>query len=318
MIQELSAKGLTITDAMDTYLQENLMHGKVGERMRANKAGRYDPVYKAIKRINVPKARIDQLVALSNTASGDKGYVALSLEAGDSPSLVLANAYLYAAHARERNRYIKANKNRDSDTGSGMKDAEADAIIQWFANLDPANKSAIDALEKGIRLIVADTNKTRVDGGLISSTVVDPYNFYVPLRGLLDQDNPTKEDDSPGFRSTPGLGARGREDRRTTGRYDYATDIVANVFAQNSNAIVRAERNKVGQSFLNLLRSNPSMTEGYAEVLPYAPKKKESRGGKMVEVPDPKAYDDPDMLVVKEDGKSLDAIERSFHEALSR
>jgi hypothetical protein len=303
MIQELSAKGLTITDAMDTYLQENLMHGKVGERMRANKAGLYDPVYKAIKRINVPKARIDQLVALSNTASGDKGYVALSLEAGDSPSLVLANAYLYAAHARERNRYIKANKNRDSDTGSGMKDAEADAIIQWFANLDPANRSAIDALEKGIRLIVADTNKTRVDGGLISSTVVDPYNFYVPLRGLLDQDNPTKEDDSPGFRSTPGLGARGREDRRTTGRYDYATDIVANVFAQNSNAIVRAERNKVGQSFLNLLRSNPSMTEGYAEVLPYAPKKKESRGGKMVEVPDPKAYDDPDMLVVKEDGK---------------
>jgi hypothetical protein len=303
MVQELSAKGLTITDAMDTYLQENLMHGRVGDRISANKAGLYEPVSKAIKRINVPKARIDQLVAMSNAAAGGKGYVSLSLEVGDNPSLVLANAYLYAAHARERNRYIKANKNRDSDTGSGMSDAEANAIIQWFAGLDPANRSAIDALEKGIRLIVADTNQTRVDGGLISSTVVDPYNFYVPLRGLLDQDNPTNEDDSPGNRTTPGLGARGREDRRATGRYDYATDIVANVFAQNSSAIVRAERNKVGQSFLNLLRSDPSMTDAYAEVLPYAPKIKVSRNGKMVEVPDPKAYDDPDILVVKEDGK---------------
>lgn len=303
MIQELSAKGLTITDAMDTYLQENLMHGKVGERIRANKAGLYDPVAKAIKRINVPKARIDQLVSLSNAAAGGKGYVSLSLEVGDNPSLVLANAYLYAAHARERNRYIKANKDKANNSGSGMSDAEASAIIQWFASLDPANSAAIADLEKGIRLIVADTNQTRVDGGLISSTVVDPYNFYVPLRGLLDQDNPTNEDDSPGNRTTPGLGARGREDRRTTGRYDYATDVVANVFAQNSNAIVRAERNKVGQSFLGLLRSDPSMTDAYAEVLPYAPKIKVSRGGKMVEVPDPKAYDQPDILVVKEDGK---------------
>jgi hypothetical protein len=214
MVQELSAKGLTITDAMDTYLQENLMHGKVGERIRANKAGLYDPVAKAIKRINVPKARIDQLVALSNAAAGGKGYVSLSLEVGDNPSLVLANAYLYAAHARERNRYIKANKDKANNSGSGMGDAEASAIIQWFASLDPANSAAIADLEKGIRLIVADTNQTRVDGGLISSTVVDPYNFSVPLRGLLDQDNPTNEDDSPGNRTTPGLGARGREDRR--------------------------------------------------------------------------------------------------------
>jgi len=303
MVQELSAKGLTITDAMDTYLQENLMHGVVGERMRVNKAGLYEPVTKAIKRLNVPKARIDQLATASSTAAGGKGYVALSLETGDNPRLVLANAYLYAAHARERNRYIKANKDKANNSGSGMSDAEASAIMQWFASLDPANKAVIADLEKGIRLIVADTNQTRVDGGLLSPTVVDPYNFYVPLRGLLDQDDVTQEDDNPGNRTTPGFGARGREDRRATGRYDYATDIVANVFAQNSNAIVRAERNKVGQSFLKLLRSDPSLTEAYAKVLPYAPKVKVSRGGKMVEVPDQKAYDRPDILVVKEDGK---------------
>jgi hypothetical protein len=303
MVQELSAKGLTITDAMDTYLQENLMHGVVGERMRVNKAGLYEPVTKAIKRLNVPKARIDQLATASSAAAGGKGYVALSLETGDNPRLVLANAYLYAAHARERNRYIKANKDKANNSGSGMSDAEASAIMQWFASLDPANKAVIADLEKGIRLIVADTNQTRVDGGLLSSSVVDPYNFYVPLRGLMDQDDVTQEDNSPGNRTIPGFGARGREDRRATGRYDYATDIVANVFAQNSNAIVRAERNKVGQSFLKLLRSNPLMTGAYAKVLPYAPKIKVSRNGKMVEIPDPKAYDRPDILVVKEDGK---------------
>jgi hypothetical protein len=316
MVQELSAKGMTITDAMDPYLQEELMHGVVGDKINANQKGLYEPVVQAIKKLNVPKARIDQLISASNAASKDgKGYVALAMEQSDSPRMVLADAYLYAKHARERNRYIRANKDKTNDSGSGMTDAEAEAILRWFEGLDAGNIQAIKDFTKGIRLIVASTNQTRVDGGLIAEDAVDKdgntvvlgsqYKFYVPLRGVTDGDVDTNEDDFTGPPGTPRYGARGREDRRALGRYDYAADLVANVFTQNQNAILRAERNKVGRSLLRLLRADPNKTTAYAEVLKRAPTMRASVDGTMRDVPDPRAYSDPDILVVKEDGKEV-------------
>lgn len=303
MVQELSTKGMTITDAMDPYLQEELMHGVVGQRVGENQKVLYTPVVEAIKKLNVPKARIDQLVSLSNAAAGGRGYVGLALEQSDSPRTVLADAYLYAKHAKERNRYIKANKDKTNDSGSGMKDAEADVILQWFESLDPVNKKAIQDVARGIRAIVADTNATRVDAGLISPDVEDPYKFYVPLRGITNEDTNVGEEEFSGVPGTPRFGARGREDRKTLGRYEYASDIVANVFTQNQNAILRGERNKVGQSVLELFRADPVATKSYGEVLKKAPTIRASVDGKIRDVPDPRAYNDPDILVVKEGGK---------------
>lgn len=307
MVQDLASRGMTITDAMDPYLQEMLMHGVVGNKITANQKGLYEPVANAIKRINVPQAKIDQLITASNVASKDgKGYVALAMKQGDSPRMVLADAYLYARHAVERNRYIKANKDKTNDSGSGMTDAEANAIIQWFKSLDANNTQALADVAKGIRLIVADTNHNRVDGGLIAADTDDPYNFYVPLRGVTDGDSNADEDSFSGPPSTPRLGARGREDRRALGRTGYASDLVANVFSQNQNAILRSERNKVGQSLLRLLRADTAKTSDFAEVLPYAPKTRvQLSGARQAQRPDPRAYDEDDILVVKEDGKEV-------------
>jgi hypothetical protein len=307
MVQDLSSRGMTIVDAMDPYLQEMLMHGVVGNKITTNQKGLYEPVANAIKRINVPQAKIDQLIAASNVASKDgKGYVGLAMKQGDSPRMVLADAYLYARHAVERNRYIKANKDKTNDSGSGMTDAEANAILQWFKSLDANNTQALADIAKGIRLIVADTNHNRVDGGLIATDTDDPYNFYVPLRGITDTDSNAEEDSFSGQAPTRSLGARGREDRRALGRSGYAADLVANVFSQNQNAILRSERNKVGQSLLRLLRSDPAKTKDFAEVLPFAPKTRtQLSGARLSEGRDPSAYDEPDILVVKENGKEV-------------
>jgi hypothetical protein len=307
MVQELSSRGMTIVDAMDPYLQEMLMHGVVGNKITSNQKGLYEPVANAIKRINVPQAKIDQLITASNVASKDgKGYVSLAMKQGDSPRMVLADAYLYARHAVERNRYIKANKDKTNDSGSGMTDAEANAILQWFKSLDANNTQALADIAKGIRLIVADTNHNRVDGGLIATDTDDPYNFYVPLRGITDTDSNAEEDSFSGQAPTRSLGARGREDRRALGRSGYAADLVANVFSQNQNAILRSERNKVGQSLLRLLRADPAKTKDFAEVLPFAPKTRtQLSGARLSEGRDPSAYDEPDILVVKENGKEV-------------
>lgn len=311
MIQELSAKGMTITDAMDTYLQEELLHGRVGYLIGENQERLFKPTIEAVKRINVSKQQIDDLIRITDPlAKKGRGFVSLAMEDTDSPRTVLADAYLYARHAKERNAYILANKDSQNTSGSGMTDAEANAILNWFARLDPANRAAIAALDSGVRAVVANTNKTRVTDGLISQDVVDqnPYSYYVPLRGFADNDDPRAEDtdDTRGPPSRPRFGARGKEDKKALGRSGYGTDILANVFTQNQNAILRGERNKVGQSFVRLVQSDPAATAGYAKVLPTHPKMRaDGPGGKPIMVNDPSAYTDPYMLVVKVDGKEV-------------
>ena len=311
MVQELSQAGLTITDAMDTYLQEALMHGVVGQKVTENQKTMFQPLLDAVKGLNVPKARIDALVNESNVASAKgKGFVGLALERYDSPRLALAEAFLYARHAKERNRFVEENRDIANQNGSGMTDAEADAILNWFRGLDDTNKGLLAKIGQQARMIVENTNRTRVDAGLISAEVAGldgetvegaDFKFYVPLRGKFGED---ADDTLTGPPSNPLFGAKGREDKPMLGRFDYGTDLIANLLTQNQNSILRGERNKVGQSFLKLLRADPTMTSSYASILDRVPTiRVPGAKGKTKEVPDFRAAQDPDILVVKEDGK---------------
>lgn len=308
MVQELSQAGMTITDAMDPYLQEELMHGVVGDKIAINQRTMFQPILDKVKALNVPQAKVDALVRASNAASGKgKGFVALALESYGSPKLALAEAYLYAKHARERNKYITENRDESTDKGSGMTDAESLEILRWFEGLDAESQSVVKGLGTMVREVVANTNTVRKDSGLISADVADGveganYKFYVPLRGRVGED---ADDEFRGPPSNPRFGARGREDKKALGRSDYASDILANLFAQNQNAILRGERNKVGQAFLNLLRAEPEKTSDYAQILTKAPTMRASVDGKIREVPDPRAYDQPDILVVKDGGREV-------------
>ena len=313
MVQELSAKGLTIVDAMDTYLQEEIMSRKTGAMIDRNTKDLYAPMVAAVKKLNVPSRMFDQLKRASTAAAGQKGFVERASEQYGSDKMAMAEAYLYARHAKERNKYILNNRDDQNTKGSGMSDAEADAILRWFENLDSGTKSVVAEIAKYARLIVANTNQTRVDGGLISRDVVNAeegdvnqgtgYGYYVPLRGILSEDTASVDDAKYMPPATPLYGARGKEDRKALGRGEYASDILANLMTQNQNSIVRSERNKVGQSFLRLLRADPTLTSAYASILPTPPKSRETVNGKIRMMPKPDAYKDPDILVVKEDGK---------------
>lgn len=311
MVQELSQAGLTITDAMDPVLQEELLHGVVGDRIEQNQKQLFQPLLDAVKALNVPKAKIDALVqATDAVAAKGKGFLGLALERYGSPRLALAEAFLYARHAKERNRFILSNRDKTNANGSGMNAAEADAIINWFIGLDAANKDAITKVGQQARAIVENTNLARVDGGLISRDVsgLDPdsleganFRHYVPLRGKVEEES---DDDFRGAPASPKFGAKGREDQQALGRFDYAADLIGNLFTQNQSSILRAERNKVGQSFLKLMRSDPQMTASYGEILKTIPKiKVPGPNATLKEVPDFRAAQDPDILVVKEDGK---------------
>jgi hypothetical protein len=316
MIQELQAKGLTVTDAMDTYLKEELYHGVVGNEITRREETIYKNALDSVKGFNISSGMMDGLQSVSDAASpGRDGFVKQARESARSEKLALAEAYLYAKHAKERNAYIRT-IDPDNNSGSGMTDAEADAILRWFTGLDAGNAAAVRTLDAAAREIVADTNRVRVESGLIPSEfeqVLDEdgdvierpsYDFYVPLRGMFDPEA-AEADGNTARVGGQRFGGKGRADPRALGRYKYATDVLATLINQNQQSVARGERNRVGQSFLELLRADPATTKAYAEILPRTPTRRALVGRRVREITDFNAAKDPNIFVVKEDGKDV-------------
>lgn len=306
MIQELKDNGANIADAFDPYLQEELYHGRVGAEIDSREKTIYKDAVDAVKGVNISQEKVNQLKSLSDGASETgKGFVSQALDRYRSNKLVIADAVLYATHAKERNAYISRG-DPSNKSGSGMTNTEADAILSWVATLDNANIEALRNVQARARSIVADTNQARADYGLIPEDLRTDKNFrsYVPLRGKVDPVDPETDYSRPS-RGSP-FGVRGREDRRAFGRQDYAADILATVINQNQNSVSRGERNKVGQAFIKLLQAEPQKTRGFGRILDRLPTRKaESSSGKFIDVIDRDAANRDDIFVAKVDGKDV-------------
>jgi hypothetical protein len=312
MIDDLKSKGMSISDGMDTYLQETLFHGRVGEKLNTKQKETYEPIAQQVRNIDVSDASFEAL-------RGQSDYARKSFENTQSKRMAIIDSYLYALHAKERNAYIRS-INNDLDNGSGMTDIEADRIINWVESLDSGNQAIVKGVEGRVREVVADTNRIRVSSGLtpdfdsqepllLADGTYEPaptYSNYVPLRGIFDADGEAQEDGYyTGGAGTKGYSVRGREDRRALGRQEYATNILAAVFLQNQNAVIRAERNKVGLSFLELLESDPDLTSQYAEIVDSVPLTRGIVNGSVRTIVDRNAMNDPNIVAVKRDGQHV-------------
>ena len=294
-----------IADSMDPYLKQQLSEGIAGSKITERKETIYKAATDAVKNMNITEQQVEQLKALSNANSGGgKGLAEFTFEGTKSKALSAVDTYLYAKHAKERNAYIRT-VDPTNDAGSGMTDAEADAILNWFDSLDPQNKIALRQAEDAVRSIVDDTNAVRVAAGLQSSDMKigdmedSNFDFYVPLKGHFEVD----QEGIYGSGKPSRYGAMGREDQRALGRRSYGRDILASTILQNTNSIVRGERNKVGKSMLDLVRSNPQGMSGYAEILDQPPSARVMQNGAVVIKPTRTYRDDPSIAIVKENGE---------------
>lgn len=276
MIEDIKANGGSITDLNDTYMLEQLYHGKVFEQIREREETLQLPLLEALK------------------------------AAHDGPNKITPKEfedYLYARHAPERNAYLRT-RGAVAENPSGMSDAEAGAILDRFA-LD-GKMPEMMALEALARRITANTTATRIEGGLISPDTESPYQHYVPLRGFaeedLDPDQPTENQTRA--RSGKGFSVGGREDRSMTGRTRKAGDLLGHLFLQNTEAVIRAEKNQVAMSFLRLLQENPQA--GYGQILKTAPTRLVAGANGMIHAAgDPSYRQQPDIVTAKFKGQEI-------------
>ena len=268
MMDTLRDKGYNISDVADTYLQEKNSHGTTGAQLTDLEETIVKPILEEVKKVNITDDQLNNLSALSQAAAqetGQEGFVKTALELGVDNNLVLTDILLYARHAKERNKKIIQDHKRP--LGSGMSNAEATAILQWFDGLNAENKTIFNNIVDLTKNLIESTNAKRLESGLITQETYDKrveYKNYVPLRGDMDAVDEATDDRLNRQRKTVNLfGAMGNEDRSAKGRgTKYAENILASAIAQNQRAIDRGERNKVGVSFLKLIRGENESQDG--------------------------------------------------------
>ena len=140
VLESVRATGKAIGDDLDVYLQEELYHGRAAKRTEDFVTQEIEPLmqYMASAALKMPDVE----------------------------------EYLHARHAREANRVI-AERNPDlPDGGSGMTNAEADAVLKALA---PAQRAKLERAATMVDKIIAGTRQAFVDYGLESQATVDGW-----------------------------------------------------------------------------------------------------------------------------------------------
>jgi hypothetical protein len=254
--------GRPLTPEEDAYLAEELMHGRIGEqKFRLDKDFK-EPIIEMMRAAKLKPEQVDE--------------------------------YLTALHAEERNAYIAGINDKMPDGGSGMTNAEARAAL---AKATPELQRIGDLMRQMLDRTLAD----KVESGLVAPETAalwrQQYAHYVPLRGIADPD----PDATSALRAITGRGFMGsrKVEPRATGRASRAPDVLATAFVLADEAIVRGEKNRVGQALVELARQAPD--ENVWELNPVETRAR-IVGGKVKYVKNPH-YSPADTVTVREAGK---------------
>lgn len=242
-----------VIDKKDSaYFAEERYSGRVGFRLDAIRNEYVNPIARMIGK------------------AGDK----LKLTDPKGKELTGADAvdlYLWARHAKERNARIST-INPDfggptledpyaTGTGSGMSDAQADAIIaQAEKSLQRKTFKDIGAMTDRLG---QEMIQWREDAGLLSKEEAAiwraMYTHYVPLRGFAETDmhDAVANEVQIGSGGSK-YGARGKEAKRALGRSSESYSPLSTMLAMAEEVTVRAEKNLVARTLYNLAEKYPA------------------------------------------------------------
>ncbi|MBX9607280.1 MAG: hypothetical protein K2Y51_13730 [Gammaproteobacteria bacterium] len=264
----ISQAGGTIDESRDAYLAEELFHGRVAEKLNDFTKDLVDPLIEAMRAADVTLEQLDE--------------------------------YLYAKHAPERNAHIAEIREDMQEAGSGMSDEEAAAILDRYQG---EQRDTMDALADRVYTINHERLALLRAEGLEHPQLLElwesQYENYVPLRGFVAEPETNVQ------RRGRGFDIRGKESKRALGRRSTADSPLLYSIAQMEESIIRAEKNRVGKAFLNLVLANPNQrlwtvtTNPWGEFRPVF----DQRSGEVVYRRDPLTKWADNVLSVKRDGK---------------
>ena len=218
----IKKSGRAISEEANVYRSETLYYGRAAEKGRRLQKDRIDPIYSKMAENEVTLAELDE--------------------------------YLIALHAPERNAHIKVTNPKFEGDGSGMSNEKAERIVHRVNRSDKAK--IIKELATDVAALREWTLDYMVENDLVAPQQAaawrEAFKHYVPLR--------TNDNGSRGLVRGRGFEVRGPESKRAKGRRSQADSPLIFMIMQAESAIVRAERNRIGLSFMKLIQQNPDPT----------------------------------------------------------
>ena len=205
----LAAQGVTLSEQADVYKAEERMHSRFANKAEDFREKTVKPLVEKIQKAGYTMDDVAQ--------------------------------YLHAQHAEERNIQVASINKQMPDGGSGMKTADANAILA-------AAPAELRRLANEFRAITERTKQILLDNGIISQDMADAwdatYQHYVPLKGGPEQGGKgAGKGLKANYKGRRALGHQMREE----GEW-----IVENILADHERAIMLAEKNRIGQSLLKM------------------------------------------------------------------
>lgn len=279
-LQKAIASGKTkISDIINIKQDEELYHGRVGERLTEFNDGQVKPLLEELGKTGV--------------------------------SIEVFERYSTAKHAKERNAVIAERNPSKPDGGSGMTNAEADKVLNVEIPKDVKDK--IEPVRQKLLEINRGTLKNLLDSGLISPELHDlltkRYKDYVPLRGSGREgiEGGTEYEGARITGTGSGLDVRGRDIVTAKGRGSKASDLIAYSISQHIDSIVRSEKNAVLKTIFRFALAYPH--NGVIENIRPSEVMKtitysEDGVTKYAKVVDERLANAPDIVAFKENGVS--------------
>ena len=163
------------------------------------------------------------------------------------------DSYVMAKHAQERNEYISSINPKMQDGGSGLNNSDAAKILADFEQQGLSDK--LQSLADRVYQINDQTLNALVHDGLIDAKTyhqyVGQYENYIPLKGKEGTDE--RGGSGQGY----SVGGSGLKSAMGRGHGNISESPVAHSIAQAENAIIRAEKARVGQTLMRLMKDNP-------------------------------------------------------------
>ncbi len=226
--------GDVLPDAMDAYRLENLMHGRVADRIKAIEHDFIGPLQRRMRNLGVSVAQLEDM--------------------------------LLARHAPERNARIAEINPALPDGGAGISTVDAQAVLDGRLAgpysgkvMDAATRAKLVHLAGMVDRLRAGTLQELLDSGQITQplhdALLDTYHYYVPLRGRGDG-----LDADLGHGTGRGASATRQNLRRALGRGEgnLPGDILGEMIGDAQRAALGAEKARVGRALLRLASEHPN------------------------------------------------------------
>lgn len=259
-----------LAESRDTYLSEELYHGRVAARVDRLYEEHVEPILKKI------------------AVAGKNAGVTLDD----------VNLYLHARHAPERNAAMKAiNPNmQNNDALSGMSNQQA---AKAMADFKAAGKDkALAVIAADVDKLLAENRTNLVADGLEDAGTIKAwetaYKHYVPLQR-----------DIKGSGSPKGMGfsVRGPESKAAVGSNRQVVNILANIVAQAETEAIRAEKSRVGRALLEMATAYPNDAFWKVDTPPVKPRIDKNTGLVIRTAIDPLYQTAENVVMVKVNGQ---------------